>query len=99
MRGANGQVQPIGYINIGTNQVSVGASATQIIAARVDRNTVTIVNHGSVDVYLGIDNTVTTSTGVLLPGVKGASISLPVTTPVWGIVGAGSQTVSYLETW
>lgn len=88
----------IGSGNLNPGQVSVGTSATQIIAARAGRRAVTIINEGTTDVRFG-NVGVTTGNGALLTGTKGSSITLPVTTAVYGIVGTGSQNVSFVETW
>jgi len=79
-------------------QVAVDTTlgGTQIVAARAGRQATTIVNLGTTDVYLGVSG-VTTGTGLLLLGVKGAAITIPGAAAIFGIVGAGSQTVSYLE--
>lgn len=79
-----------------TGQVSVGTGATKIISARSDRRSLLIVQHGTTAVYIGKDNTVLTTTGVLLPGSVGVGIAIPVTGEVWGIAGV-AQTVSYIE--
>ena len=84
--------------NIATAQVSVGATATQIVGARARRESVTIVNHGTTDVYIG-GPAVTTSTGLLLLGTKGASVVLDGSIAIYGIVATGSQTVSCLESY
>ena len=80
-----------------TNQVSVGNTATLIVDTRLSRRCVAVVNLGTTDVYLGFDGTVTTSTGVLLLGVKGATVILETTGPVYGIVASGSQSVAYAD--
>lgn len=80
-----------------TNQATVGTTATVIAAARPGRKTITIVNGGTTDVYVG-GASVTTSTGVLLTGTKGAGFTVDTEGPVYGIVASGTQAVSYLET-
>jgi hypothetical protein len=80
-----------------TNQISVGAVATLIVAQNTGRKTVVITNLGTTAVYLGANSGVTSSTGQILPGVVGASISIPQTGPVWGITAGGSQSVSFLD--
>lgn len=85
-----------GAPSIAHNQVSVGTSATAIVAARARRRSVTIVNHGTTDVYVG-GTGVTTGNGVLLPGTKGAAITIETTAAVSAVVGSGTQTVSYFE--
>ena len=82
--------------SIATNQVSVLATATLIAAARAGRSMITIVNGGTTDVFVG-GSGVTAGTGVLLVGIKGASITIPTSGAVYGITGGGSQAVSFLE--
>lgn len=86
----------VGATTIATTQVSVGTSATQIVAARAARDAVIIVNLGTTPVYLGTSG-VTTGNGLLLLGVQGAAITIPVTAAIYGIVGAGSQSVAVME--
>ena len=81
-----------GTIN-STGQVSVGVSATQIIAANAARKGVLIFNAGSVTVYIGAAG-VTTATGHILPA--GASLSLPTVSAIYGI-STTSQIVSVME--
>lgn len=83
--------------NLATNQVSVAATATLVVAARAGRDSVTVENHGTTDVYVGSSSGVTTSTGILLPGTKGAAITLSYSGAVYAIVATGTQTVSYAE--
>lgn len=85
-----------GFTTLAHGQISVGTTATVIAAARSGRGPITIVNGGTTDVFIGNSN-VTTTTGVLLPGTKGASITLSCQTAVYGIVGTGTQTVSFIE--
>lgn len=85
-----------GASTLATTQVTVNSTATQIVAARTGRDAVIIVNLGTTDVYIGVSG-VTTSTGLLLLGTKGAAVSIPTTAAVYGIVGAGTQAVSVME--
>jgi hypothetical protein len=80
-----------------TNQVSVGATATLIVAANASRSGLQITNIGNSDVYIGESN-VTPSTGHLLPTGKGNTVSFSNTTAVYGVTAGGSETVSFLET-
>ena len=82
--------------SIASNQVSVTTTSGAIVSSRTGRRSLLIVNHGTTDVYLGT-GTVTTSNGLLLKGTAGASVSIPTSAAVNGIVGSGTQTVSYLE--
>lgn len=81
---------------IATSQVSVTTGNVSVVAARSGRASVTIMNLGTVDVYLGVTD-VTTSTGILLLGVKGASIAIPTSAAVFGTVASGTQAVAVLE--
>lgn len=86
----------LGADNIATSQVAVGAVATLLVAARKSRDGVMITNTGAVDVYVG-DITVTVGTGTLLPGIKGAAMTIPTNIALYGITGGSSQTVSVIE--
>lgn len=79
-----------------TSQATIATTPTQIVAARAGRDSVVIEQTGTTKVYIG-DLNVTTSTGLLLPGVEGASISLETTDAVYGIVASGTQVVCALE--
>lgn len=83
---------------IAVNQITVAATSTLIVAARTNRNTVTVVNSGATDVFIGPTG-VTITTGVLLPGTKGASLTLHATSALYGIAATGTQVVSFLETY
>jgi hypothetical protein len=82
--------------NIVTNQVSVGTSATQIVAARANRRSVLIVQEGTTLVRVG-GSSVTTSTGIPLPGVQYSELSLDGGAAIYGIVASGTAIVSYAE--
>jgi len=85
-----------GAPNIGYGQVSVASTATSIVSARTARRGVIITNSGTTDVFIG-DASVTTSTGLLLPGTKGAFVVIPANVQIYGIVASSTQTVSFLE--
>lgn len=94
---------PVGAANLATNQVSVGATATLISAARIGapgtgRVALTVVNTSTAPVYLG-GSGVTTTTGTLLPGILGASVTINTQAAVYGITASGSETVSEFETY
>ena len=80
------------------NQVSVDTTVggTLICAARSTRRRISIINLGTTDIYIG-NTGLTTSTGVLLLGVKGAAVTLETTAAIYGITGSGSQSVAYIE--
>ena len=85
-----------GVSRLETGQVSVGTSATLILPARKQRRSLLVVQHGTNAVYLGKDENVSTTTGVLLTGTAGSGISIPSTGEIWGIAGS-AQTVSFVE--
>jgi len=89
-------VKEVGSSNWATTQVSVTNAATQLVAARAGRQGVVVTNLGTTPVYLG-GSGVTTATGAFLPGVAGASKTIPAATAVYGIVGTGTQNVSVEE--
>lgn len=93
---------PVGTASFSPAQVSVGTGATLIAAARTGavgtgRVSITVTNTSTTPVYLG-GSGVTTSTGQLLPGILGASVTINTTAAVYGIVGTGTETVTEFET-
>lgn len=95
--GANNDVTITGTGTLATNQVSVTTTATQIVASRSGRRSVTVIQHGSTAVYLGPTSGVTTSNGILLIGTAGAAVTFEYSGAVYGIVSSGSVTVGYAE--
>jgi hypothetical protein len=83
---------------IANYQITADTTAGGVVlaAARATRRSVTIVNLGLTDVYLGA-GTVTAANGFLLAGVRGAAVTLDTTAAVKGVTAAGSQAVSVLE--
>lgn len=88
----------IGTTQTATTQATVGTTATPVVASRAGRGLVTIVNTSTTDVYIGGAG-VTTATGSLLPGTKGASLTLPSGAAFYGVVGTGTAVVTVLETY
>ena len=78
-------------------QATCTGTATSIVAANQARQWITVVNLGTTDVYIG-DANVTTSTGQLLAGIKGASLTMQTTSALYGITSGSSQAVSYMST-
>lgn len=85
-----------GANNIATGQVSVGATATQIAPVRQGRQSVTIYQTGTTQVYVGAKG-VTTTTGAPLGTTAGNPITIPGGAPVYGIVTTGTDAVAYIE--
>ena len=78
--------------------VTVDTTATGVVvkAANANRRRITVVNHGTVDVFIGFDTSLTAANGALLVGVKGASLSFFTTAQIRAIC-ASSQVVGYDE--
>jgi hypothetical protein len=72
-------------------------AADPVLAANTSRISALIQNVGSVNVYLGKDNTVTSSTGILL--IAGASMEDTESTDAWwAIVASGTGDLRVIET-
>lgn len=92
---------PVGTANFSPSQVSCTSSATSVAAARTGnpgtgRIAIMVEQLGTVNVYLG-GSGVTTSTGFLLPGVVGATVTLPITAALYCITSSASQVVAFTE--
>jgi hypothetical protein len=84
--------------NLATTQVSVSSTATQVLPARVGRQAAVIENTAATAVYCG-GPSVTTTTGMLLPGVVGSSLSIPTGAAIYCVTATGTNTVSAMETY
>jgi hypothetical protein len=87
-----------GYASWQTSVVSATSTASEVAATPLSgRDKILIQNLGSQDVYVGEDNTVTTSTGFLLP--KGASYveEIGETPNIWVITNSGSADLRVVE--
>ena len=86
--------------NIATSQAASSispAAATQIVAARPGRASVTFTNiTGTQPIYFGPSG-VTVSTGLFLAGTAGASITIPTSAAVFATSPTAAQTISVLE--
>ena len=87
--------------NLVVGQISVTSSVTMVIANRAGRTSATIENLGTTALYCGQSNALngglTTSNGIVLPGVVGASITFGTSAEIDCISGGSSQMVSYME--
>lgn len=92
----NSTVDKLRASTIATGQVSVLVTATSIIASSSSRKSITILNTDSTNpIYLGVDSTVTSSTGHKLPA--GGSITLDNSnSAIYGIATGGTVVVTYL---
>lgn len=93
--GVFGEVQIGGSGVIATGQVAVTTSDTLVCAARAGRNSVTISSASAVAFYVGATG-VTSSTGLYVAAVAGASITLDTAAAVYA-VGASNLTLTYIE--
>jgi hypothetical protein len=88
--------------SLNTNQVSVTSAATIVVANRPGRTSATVENLGTTALYCGnsaglVGGAVTTSNGMLLPGIVGASITFSTSAEIDCISGGASQSVSFME--
>lgn len=86
---------PAGTPNAG--QVTVAASATLVRAANPNRSTITVVNHGTTNVFVAFTNGVTTLNAPMLVGVPGSTLVFSVRTDIWAISASGTQIVGWYE--
>jgi hypothetical protein len=94
-------VAPTYYATYATTQVALtSGAATSLVAARASRGFLMICNTSTTDVYLGFTSGVTTSTGELLVGIKGACRPWQnYTGAVYGIDTSGTPTLTVSETY
>jgi hypothetical protein len=87
----------IGAANFTPIQVSLSPAATQILASRLGRQTLTLINTGSTAFYIGPTSSVTPATGVLIPAGVGVSITLAYCGALYGVTASGTAAVSAYE--
>ena len=79
-----------------TSQVTVTTSPTKILATGNIFREVHLHNvHG--DIYIGGDNTVSTSNGVLVENKAHDVMHIPATGEIWAVVASGTAIVYVLE--
>ncbi len=93
---ANAQNSPQ---RVAASQVTLSTSASIAAIARSNRAAVTIQNHAAINIYCGPSNTVNSVNGFRLPGVDGASVTIPTSAVVYCIAASGTPIVSVLETY
>ena len=89
------RVHQEGANDLTSGQVTIGVTATLIAKHRSGRAAIIVVNHGTTDVFLS-DGSVSLTSGLLLVGSKGASLTLGTVKEIYGIAGA-SQVISFME--
>lgn len=80
---------------INTNQMAINSTVT-MIGPIASRNEMTITNLTTTPIYIG-DVNVTASTGDLLPGIVGASVTIPGSQAIYAIVASGTGYISIME--
>lgn len=83
--------------SIAAGQGTVTTTAASLVAARTGRKTLTIENTSAVAFYVGPTGVLAT-TGLLVPGVVGASVTVDSAAAFFAITATGSATASFLET-
>jgi hypothetical protein len=78
-------------------QVTVTTTATLLRAANTSRSAVVLVNHGSTNVFIGFTSAVTSTTGVMLVGIPGQTLTIQTRSSIYGIVASGTQVVGFYE--
>jgi hypothetical protein len=79
-----------------SGQVSIGTTATPLVAARNGRQAVIINSTAATVFYLG-GPTVTSTTGLYVAAAAGASTRIDTAGPLYAVVATGTLTLSYLE--
>lgn len=90
---ASGYTGLVGTDNILPFQVSVGTTATLLVAARPGRSTVTIINPAAVVLCYG-NAGVTTTTGTCLPATVGYARTIAYTGALYAVFASSSATVT-----
>jgi hypothetical protein len=83
--------------NFAPGQATVTTTVASLVAARTSRLAVIVTQMGTTPVYLGSGSGLTYTNGLLLPGIVGASVSIPYAGAVWAVTASGSQAVSFAE--
>lgn len=85
-----------GAPNQAASQIATSTAAALALAARATRRKVYVKNiDGSIVIYVGHDNTVTSTTGFAL--AAGATVELETTAAIWAIAASGTPRLSFLE--
>ena len=82
------------------NQVSVGTSATLIIAANNNRKGIVLVNYGNAVLYIGPDDQITTANAIpLLPRafLESTGLAAGWRGSIYGLAESGTIDVRYWE--
>ena len=77
-------------------KVSVGTTPVELVAGNGLRKSLTIINRGSADIYLGNGPTLTIATGIVLRPQENMSADRD-PDAYWGVAAAGTQQVDVME--
>jgi hypothetical protein len=80
-----------------TGSISITTAATKIVDANNNRVRLVLTKNSSQDIYLGCNSTTSSTSTFQFSGSCGTLLSLPLRGALWGICGAGSSVVTYLE--
>jgi hypothetical protein len=86
-----------GNIAASASPVSIGQSATLIVAARTGRKEVTLILEAAVALRIGGSGVGSTTNGALLQGVAGEAITISGGAAVYGYAPSGTAIVSAIE--
>lgn len=91
-------VSPDSFSTWKTTNQAVTTSASQLAATPLaGRDSIIIQNVGAVSVYVGPDNSVTSSNGLEIPGKSSQEIALGDDADLWAITASGSSNVRLAE--
>ena len=92
------QIAGFGAPNFGVGRAAISSPASLVVASRVGRRSVTIINVAGQEASIGPDNTVTLVSGVPLLPTAGMTIETQAAVYA-ATAGGGSATLAYLETY
>jgi hypothetical protein len=83
---------------VATGSISVGTSAVKIVDANYGRSMLILTKNSTQDIFLGCNATTSSTSTFQFSGACGTMLKLPdLRGALWGICGAGSTVVTYLE--
>lgn len=93
-------VNIVGLVSWKVNQAAITTAASQIAnPALAGRKTISIkaLTSNTVSIYVGADNTVTSSTGYELPAGGAIDMEISDVNAIWCIAGSGTQKACWAE--
>lgn len=85
-------------ITFDTGQYTASATAGAIVSSNAQRTSLLITQVGTTPVYIG-NSSVSTTSGHYLPGVTGASVSIPTRDAVYVVTASSTSALTYVETY